>query len=132
MAADDIAETISFFEDDSGGDGAISNFGGLNPIYDLGDSIEISAGYLASPANEATEEGGIFNAPYGAIALSELILPIYATNLKMQVCPQIVLEQFMEWVIVCVEILTLPTHECGGFLVHRQSLPKQGKPQHGR
>lgn len=121
MAADDIAETINFFEDDSGGDGAISNFGGLNPIsetaedagigiiYELGDSIEISAGYLASPANEATEEGGIFNAPCGAIALSELMLPIYATNLKMQVCPQIVLEQFMEWVIVSVEIARILT-----------------------
>ena len=79
LAADDIAETINPLEGDNG-DGAISNFGGLNPIYEtaedagvgiiyeLGDSIEISAGYLASPANEATEEGGIFNAPYGAIA----------------------------------------------------------------
>ena len=35
-------------------------------IYELGEAIEISAGYLASPANEATEAGGIFNAPYGA------------------------------------------------------------------
>jgi hypothetical protein len=79
LAADDIAETINFLESDRGGDGAISNFGGLNPIYEtaedaglgiiyeLGEDIEISAGYLASPANEATEEGGIFNAPYGAI-----------------------------------------------------------------
>ncbi len=78
-AADDIAETINFLEDDNGGDGAISNFGGLNPIYDtaedagwgiiyeLGETLEISAGYLASPANEPSEEGGIFNAPYGAI-----------------------------------------------------------------
>jgi hypothetical protein len=79
LAADDIAETINFLEDDNGGDGAISNFGGLNPIYEtaedaglgiiyeLGEIIEISAGYLANPANEPTEEGGIFNAPYGAI-----------------------------------------------------------------
>ena len=79
LAADDLAETINPLEADNG-DGAISNFGGLNPIYEtaedagigiiyeLGESIEISAGYLASPANEATEEGGIFNAPYGAIA----------------------------------------------------------------
>ena len=79
LAADDIAETINSLEGDNG-DGAISNFGDLNPIYEtaqdagigiiyeLGDSIEISGGYLASPANEATEEGGIFNAPYGAIA----------------------------------------------------------------
>jgi hypothetical protein len=80
LAADDIAETINFFESDNGGNGAISNFGGLNPIYEttgdaglgiiyeLGENIELSAGYLASPANEPTEEGGIFNAPYGAIA----------------------------------------------------------------
>ncbi len=78
-AADDIAETINFLEDDNGGDGAISNFGGLNPIYEtaedaglgiiyeLGETMEISAGYLASPANEPSFEGGIFNAPYGAI-----------------------------------------------------------------
>lgn len=80
LAADDIAETINFFEDDNGGDGAISNFSGLNPIYEtaedagigiiyeFGETIELSAGYLASPANEPTSEGGIFNAPYGAIA----------------------------------------------------------------
>ncbi len=80
LAADDIAETINFFEGDNGADGAISNFGGLNPIYEtsgdaglgmiyeLGETIEISAGYLADPANEPTDEGGIFNAPYGAIA----------------------------------------------------------------
>ena len=78
-AADDIAETINFLEGDNGGNGAISNFGGLNPIYEtaedtglgiiyeLGENIEFSAGYLAFPANEPSEEGGIFNAPYGAI-----------------------------------------------------------------
>ncbi|MGK7936243.1 MAG: iron uptake porin [Xenococcaceae cyanobacterium] len=77
--ADDIAETINFLEGDNGGNGAISNFGGLNPIYEtaedaglgiiyeLGETMEISAGYLASPANEPSFEGGIFNAPYGAI-----------------------------------------------------------------
>ena len=79
LAADDIAETINFLEGDNGGNGAISNFGGLNPIYEtaedaglgiiyeLGENIEFSAGYLASPANEPSQEGGIFNAPYGAI-----------------------------------------------------------------
>ena len=72
LAADDIAETINFLDSDNGGNGAISNFGSLNPIYetaedaglgliyDLGETVEISAGYLASPANEPTEEGGIF------------------------------------------------------------------------
>ena len=78
-AADDIAETINFIEGDDGGNGAISNFGGLNSIYEtaedaglgiiyeLGENIEFSAGYLASPANEPAQEGGIFNAPYSAI-----------------------------------------------------------------
>ena len=79
LAADDIAETINFLEGDNGGNGAISNFGGLNPIYEtaedaglgiiyeLGETIEISAGYLASPGNKPSEKGGLFNAPYGAI-----------------------------------------------------------------
>ena len=79
LAADDIAETINFLEGDNGGDGAISNFGGLNPIYEtaedagigivyeIGETIELSAGYLAAAANNPTD-GGIFNAPYGAIA----------------------------------------------------------------
>lgn len=79
LAADDIAETINFLEGDDGGDGAISDFGGLNPIYEtaedagigivyeIGETIELSAGYLAAAANEPTD-GGIFNAPYGAIA----------------------------------------------------------------
>ncbi|MDJ0898586.1 MAG: iron uptake porin [Xenococcus sp. MO_188.B8] len=79
LAADDIAETINFLESDNGGNGALSNFGGLNPIYEtaedaglgliyeLGETVELSAGYLASPVNEPNDEGGIFNAPYGAI-----------------------------------------------------------------
>lgn len=91
LAADDIAETINFFESDNGGKGAISNFGSLNPIYEtsgdagfgiiyeLGD-IEISAGYLASPANQPTDEGGIFNAPYGVIAQA-IISPSDRLNL---------------------------------------------------
>ena len=80
LAADDIAETINFLEGDNGGDGAISNFGGLNPIYEtaedagigiiyeIGETIELSAGYLAAAANEPTGGEGIFNAPYGAVA----------------------------------------------------------------
>ncbi len=91
LATDDIAETINFFEGDQGADGAISNFGSLNPIYEtsgdagfgiiyeLGD-IEISAGYLASPANKPTDEGGIFNDLYGAIAQA-IISPSDRLNL---------------------------------------------------
>ncbi len=93
LAADDIAETINFFASDNGGDGAISNFGGLNPIYEtaedagigiiyeLGKHIELSAGYLAAAANESSD-GGIFNAPYGAIAQA-IIIPSDRLNLAL-------------------------------------------------
>ncbi len=78
-AADDIANTISVLDGD-GGSAAVSAFGTRSPIYlpaaDAGlgfthgfsDTIEFSAGYLASPANDPSDEGGIFNAPYSAIA----------------------------------------------------------------
>ena len=78
-AADDIADTVSILDGD-GGSGAISLFGTRNPIYlppadaglgiiyNLGDTVEISGGYLASPANEPSDGGGIFDAPYSAIA----------------------------------------------------------------
>ena len=80
LAADDIAEAINFLESDTGGNGAISNFGGLNPIYEtaedaglglvyeLGEIFEISVAYLASPANESNDDGGIFNGSYGAVS----------------------------------------------------------------
>ncbi|HHP7229736.1 MAG TPA: iron uptake porin, partial [Xenococcaceae cyanobacterium] len=59
---------------------AISTFGTRSPIYlppgdaglgiihSFGDTIELSAGYLASPANEPGDEGGLFNGSYSAIA----------------------------------------------------------------
>ena len=77
-AADDIADTVSILDGD-GASGAVSLFGTRNPIYlppadaglginyNLG-NIELSGGYLASPANEPTDGGGIFDAPYSAIA----------------------------------------------------------------
>lgn len=92
LAGDDIAETINFLEGDNGGNGAISNFGSLNPIYEtaedaglgiiyeISEAIELSAGYLASPANESTDNGGIFNASYGAIAQA-IISPSDRLNL---------------------------------------------------
>ncbi len=64
VAAEDIVNTVSVLDGD-GGSGAISTFGTRNPIYQppgdaglgitqrFGDTIELSAGYLASPANEA-------------------------------------------------------------------------------
>ncbi len=77
-AADDIANTVNFLDGD-GGSGSISAFGTRNPIYlppadagigiihSLGDRIEISAGYLASPANDPTEGNGLFNGPFSAL-----------------------------------------------------------------
>ena len=78
-AADDIVSTVSVLDGD-GGSGAVSAFGTRSPIYlpagdaglgishRFGDKIELSAGYLASPANDPSDDGGIFNAPYSAIA----------------------------------------------------------------
>ncbi|MGD1919005.1 MAG: iron uptake porin [Pleurocapsa sp.] len=76
--ADDIANTINVLDGD-GGSGSISAFGTRNPIYnppgDAGvgvvhrpiEQIEISAGYLASPANESNPGSGLFNGDYSAL-----------------------------------------------------------------
>ena len=75
--AEDIAPTINSLDGD-GGSGSISRFGTRNPLYyspgDAGlgithspsDEIEISAGYLASAANEPLGSG-LFNGPYSAL-----------------------------------------------------------------
>ncbi|MGB5710022.1 MAG: iron uptake porin, partial [Waterburya sp.] len=74
LAGDDIAPTINFLDGD-GGSGSISAFGTRNPLYyppgDAGlgvthspiEQIKISAGYLASPANEPNSGSGLFNGP---------------------------------------------------------------------
>jgi len=76
--AEDIATTISFLDGD-GGSGAVSSFGTRNPLYyspgDAGlgvnyrpvEQVEIGAGYVASPANESTPGGGLFNGPYSTL-----------------------------------------------------------------
>jgi Carbohydrate-selective porin, OprB family len=76
--AEDIAPTISFLDGD-GGSGAVSSFGRRNPLYyppgDAGlgvnyrpvEQVEIGAGYVASPANESTPGGGLFNGPYSTL-----------------------------------------------------------------
>lgn len=76
--ADDIANTINVLDGD-GGSGSVSAFGTRNPIYnppgDAGvglvhrpiEQIEISAGYLASPANESNPGSGLFNGDYSAL-----------------------------------------------------------------
>ena len=78
VEADDIAPTINILDGD-GGSGSISRFGTRNPIYyppgDTGlgvvhrpiEQIQISAGYLASSANESDEGSGLFNGPYSAL-----------------------------------------------------------------
>ena len=76
--AEDISSTINVLDGD-GGSGSISTFGTRNPIYNLtGDAgvglvhrpieqIEITAGYLASSANESSSGNGLFNGAYSAL-----------------------------------------------------------------
>ena len=76
--ADDIANTVNLLDGD-GGLGSISTFGTRNPIYnppgDAGvgvvhrpiEQIEITAGYLASPANQSSSGNGLFNGDYSAL-----------------------------------------------------------------
>ncbi|MGF1589722.1 MAG: iron uptake porin [Pleurocapsa sp.] len=90
--ADDIAPTINVLDGD-GGSGAISDFGTRNPLYyppgDAGlgithrpvERIEISAGYLASPANESSSGSGLFNGPYSALG-QITVTPFPSLNLS--------------------------------------------------
>lgn len=78
-AADDFTPTINFLDGD-GAEGAISLFGTRNPIYytpadagaaiiqQFGENFELTAGYLASPANDPSEGSGLFNGPYSIIS----------------------------------------------------------------
>ncbi|MGK7893833.1 MAG: iron uptake porin [Xenococcus sp. (in: cyanobacteria)] len=78
VAADDILNTVSILDGD-GGAGANTAFGtrssiylsqgdaGLGVTHSFSDAIEVSAGYLASPANEPADGSGIFNGPYSAM-----------------------------------------------------------------
>ena len=78
-AADDVVDTVNQFDGD-GTEGALSSFGTRNPIYsqmdgsglgitqELGDSLSVSLGYLASSNNDAGPRSGVFNGPYGALA----------------------------------------------------------------
>ncbi|MGL5943123.1 MAG: iron uptake porin [Waterburya sp.] len=91
IAADDLAPTINRLDGD-GGLGAISAFGTRNPIYySSGDAglgishrpikqVEISAGYLASTANESSPGNGLFNGAYSALG-QITIAPIDNLNL---------------------------------------------------
>ncbi|MGV2829747.1 iron uptake porin [Myxosarcina sp. GI1(2024)] len=91
LAADDIADTVSILDGD-GGSGALSAFGTRSPIYlppgetglgiiqDIGDTIEISAGYLAGEASDPTEGSGLFNGSYSALG-QVLFTPIESLTL---------------------------------------------------
>ncbi|MEQ9001780.1 MAG: iron uptake porin [Coleofasciculus sp. B1-GNL1-01] len=79
-ASDDFASTVNPFLDGDGGSGALSRFGTRHSIYyyldgagiginhAFGDTLELSAGYLASEAADPGDDTGIFNGPYGALA----------------------------------------------------------------
>lgn len=78
--ADDFASTLNFLDGEEGAFGALSRFGTRNPIYylvegsgiglrqQLGRSLELSLGYLASDTGNPRNGGGLFNGPYGALA----------------------------------------------------------------
>jgi hypothetical protein len=78
-AADDLADTVNIFDGD-GATGALSTFGTRAPIYylidgtgagitqEIGDLFELSLGYLAGDASDPTEDNGLFNGRYGALA----------------------------------------------------------------
>jgi hypothetical protein len=75
----DFASTVNILDGD-GGFGALSRFGTRNPIYNLvegsgiglrqqlGNSLELSLGYLAGDAGNPGDDGGLFNSSYGAMA----------------------------------------------------------------
>lgn len=78
-AADDFASTVNFLDGD-GAFGALTRFGTRNPIYylmegsgigirqQLGNTVELSVGYLAGDAGNPTEGAGLFDGAYGAMA----------------------------------------------------------------
>ncbi|MBE9189406.1 carbohydrate porin [Gloeocapsopsis crepidinum LEGE 06123] len=75
----DYTDTLNVLDGD-GGSGALSAFGTRNPIYNLGDgaglgirqqlgnSLELSLGYLATDASSPLDGGGLSNGPYAGIA----------------------------------------------------------------
>jgi Carbohydrate-selective porin, OprB family len=79
-AADDFTDTINPYFDGDGASGSISQFGNRPSIYygvqgvgagirhKLGDSTELSLGYLARNANTSTVGNGLFGGGYGALA----------------------------------------------------------------
>ena len=78
-AADEVIDTVNQFDGD-GAEGALSTFGTRNFIYyqvegsglgitqELGDSLSLSVGYLASENNQAGPGNGLFQGSYAALA----------------------------------------------------------------
>jgi hypothetical protein len=79
MASDDIANTVNFLDGD-GASGAITAFGTRNPIYELagdtglgiiqqfGEKVEFSVGYFAGEAEDPSDEAGLFDGSFSALA----------------------------------------------------------------
>jgi hypothetical protein len=77
-----VPSTLNPFDDDDGGNGAISAFGQQNPVYRIGggaglgfsvglddrQQFVLSAGYLANRANDPDEGRGLFNGDFTALA----------------------------------------------------------------
>ncbi|WP_414622068.1 iron uptake porin [Calothrix sp. CCY 0018] len=78
-AADDVVDTVNQFDGD-GTFGAISSFGTRNPIYyqmggsglgitqEFGGNLALSLAYLGGSPADPSQDNGIFNGPYGALA----------------------------------------------------------------
>lgn len=78
-AADDVVDTVNLFDGD-GTEGGLSSFGTRNPIYgamdgaglgvtqEFGKNLSLSLAYLAGSANDPTQDNGLFNGSYGALA----------------------------------------------------------------
>jgi hypothetical protein len=93
LAADDIANTVSILDGD-GASGAISAFGtrspiysppgetGIGVIYNLGEKIEISAGYLSGNASDPSDGNGLFDGSFSGIG-QVLFTPIERLNVAL-------------------------------------------------
>ncbi|MEO1006369.1 MAG: iron uptake porin [Cyanobacteria bacterium J06638_38] len=91
LEGNDIAPTINFLDGD-GASGSISAFGTRNPLYyppgnaGLGvthspiEQIKISAGYLASAANEPSSGNGLFAGPHSVLG-QIIITPLESLSL---------------------------------------------------
>jgi len=78
--SDNFASTVNPFFDGDAGSGALSTFGTRHPIYYLienagmglryafNEKVELGLGYMATDGPSPTQQNGLFNGAYGAIA----------------------------------------------------------------